>query len=51
MKRWRLLLVALGMLVAAGTSQAGVRLGIGLNFGFPCYRPCYYGPAVVYAAP
>ena len=28
------------------TAQAGVRWSIGLNFGAPCYRPCY-GPVVI----
>jgi hypothetical protein len=62
-RRW-LILGVLGVLaLAAVPAQGGVRLGIGIGVGFPCYRPYwggypyyypygpYYYPGYVYAAP
>jgi hypothetical protein len=48
-----MVLAGLLLLGGAATSQAGVRIGVGIGLPFwgpPCYyRPYYYGPPVVYA--
>ncbi len=55
MNRWRMILAGLLLLGGTATSQAGVRIGVGIGlplWGGPYYyRPYYWGPPVVYAPP
>jgi hypothetical protein len=50
--RRTLTLATLAVLAAPwAPAQAGVRIGVGIGLPFPAYRPYYYAPYPVYAAP